>query len=180
MADFLGGAEQLLERLTALHRNLLRRFAAEEGIQLVHVEILQYLSICNRYSDSAKSISEYLGQTKGSISQSLGHLENNDFIKRTQDKIDKRIFHISISPKGMAVTERLLKEIHLGGSSKIERALRTMLTSIQKKNGLKGFNTCLSCKFNQNPKKNIFVCGLTNERLSIDDVMKICREHESR
>jgi DNA-binding MarR family transcriptional regulator len=169
----------VLERLTALHRNLLRRFAAEEGLQLVHVEILQYLSVCNRYSDSTKAISEYLGQTKGSISQSLGHLENNDFIRRIQDEIDKRIFHFSNSPKGKAVTERLLKKIDLGGASKLEPVLKTLLASIQKKNGLKGFNTCLSCKFNQNPKKNTFVCGLTNERLSIDDVRKICREHES-
>ena len=179
MTDFIDNGGQLLERLTSLHRNLLRKFASEEGLQLVHVEILQYLSICNRYSDSTKAISEYLGQTKGSISQSLGHLENNDFIKKTQDKIDKRIFHISISPKGMAVTERLFKKIDLGGSSKVEPVLKTILTSIQKKNGLRGFNTCLSCKFNLNPKKNTFVCGLTNERLSADDVKKICREHDS-
>lgn len=52
-------------------------FAAEEGLQLVHVEILQYLSVCNRYSDTTQTISEYLGQTKGSIFQSLGHLEEN-------------------------------------------------------------------------------------------------------
>lgn len=179
MTDFLDRAGQLLERLIALNRNLLRRFAAEEGLQLVHVEILQYLSICNRYSDSAQAVSEYLGQTKGSISQSLGHLENNGFIEKTQDKTDKRIFHISISTKGNAVTNRLFKRIDLDDSSKVEPALKAMLTSIQRKNGLRGFNTCLSCKFNQNPKKNTFVCGLTNERLSKNDVKKICREHRS-
>lgn len=179
MAKFLGEVGQLIERLTALNRNLLRQFATEEGLQLVHVEILQYLSICNRYSDSTQAISEYLGQTKGSISQSIGHLENHDFIKKVQDKIDKRIFHISLSSRGEAVTERLLKKIDMGGSGEFEPVLKTMLTSIQKKNGLKGFNTCVSCKFNQNPKKNTFVCGLTNERLSTDDVKKICREHDS-
>ena len=169
----------MLERLTALHRNLIRRFAAEEGLQLVHVEILQYLSICNRYSNTTKAMSEYLGQTKGSISQSLGHLEKSNFIKRSQDKVDKRIYHISLSPKGMAVTERLTKGIDLDGSCKVGPELKELLSSIQMKNGLKGFNTCLSCKYNKSLNRNMFVCGLTNERLSAVEVKKICREHES-
>ncbi len=179
MTDSLDGAGQLLERLSSLQRNLLRRFAAEEGLQLVHVEILQYLSICNRYSNSTKAISEYLGLTKGSISQSLGHLEDKGLIKKVQDKIDRRIFHISVSAKGIAITDRLFKRSDFDDSGGIESVLKTMLTSIQKKNGLRGFNTCVTCKFNQSRQKNTFVCGLTNERLSRDDVKKICREHES-
>ncbi len=66
----------------------MRKFATEEGLQLVHVEILQYLSVCNRYSDTTQTISEYLGQTKGSISQSLSNLEENGYIKRTHEKLD--------------------------------------------------------------------------------------------
>ncbi len=178
MADSISAVSQWLERLSALHRNLMRRFAAEEGLQLVHVEILQYLSVCNRYSDTTQTISEYLGQTKGSISQSLGHLEENGFIKRTQDKVDKRIFHLALTVKGNSVAQRMLESINLDGADRLEPALKTMLTSIQKKNGLRGFGTCNSCKFNQNPGKNSFICGLTNEKLSSDDVKKICREHE--
>ncbi len=178
MADSISAVSQWLERLSALHRNLMRRFAAEEGLQLVHVEILQYLSVCNRYSDTTQTISEYLGQTKGSISQSLGHLEENGFIKRTQDKVDKRVFHLALTAKGNSVALRMLDSINLEGADKLEPALKTMLASIQKKNGLRGFGTCKSCKFNQNPSKNSFICGLTNEKLSVDDVKKICKEHE--
>ena len=178
MADSIGAVSQWLERLSALHRNLMRRFAAEEGLQLVHVGILQYLSVCNRYSDTTQTISEYLGQTKGSISQSLGHLEENGFIKRTQDKIDKRIFHLALTAKGNSVTQRMHDSINLDGSEKLEPALKTLLTSIQKKNGLRGFDTCQSCKFNQNHGRNSFICGLTNEKLSFDDVKQICKEHQ--
>lgn len=177
MADSIGVVSQWLERLTALHRNLMRKFAAEEGLQLVHVEILQYLSVCNRYSDTTQAISEYLGQTKGSISQSLGHLEENGFIKRTQDKSDKRVFHLSLLAKGNSVTQRMLDSIHLEGSEKLEPILQSLLASIQKKNGLKSFGVCMSCKFNQNPGKNSFICGLTKEKLMVEDVKKICREH---
>ncbi len=170
---------QWVERLSALHRSLMRKFATEEGLQFVHVEILQYLSICNRYSDTTQAISDYLGQTKGSISQSLGLLEEKGLIKRVQDKIDKRVFHLSLLSKGASVTKRLLESIHLDGSDKLEPQLINVLTSIQKKNGLKGFGTCLSCRFNQSPGKNSFVCGLTKEKLSVDEVKKICKEHEA-
>lgn len=178
MTDSISAVSQWLERLSALHRNLMRKFATEEGLQLVHVEILQYLSVCNRYSDTTQSISEYLGQTKGSISQSLGHLEENSFIKRTQDKIDKRVFHLALTAKGHSVAQRMLDSINLDGSAELAPALKEMLTAIQKKNGLKSFGACHSCKFNQSPEKNSFVCGLTKEKLSVVDVQKICKEHE--
>jgi MarR family transcriptional regulator, negative regulator of the multidrug operon emrRAB len=167
-----------LERLSALHRNLMRKFASEQGLPLVHVEILQYLSICNRYSDITQSISDYLGQTKGSISQSVGLLEEAGFIKRTQDRLDKRVFHLSLQAKGLTVTNRMLSSIQLGGVDKVAPQLRTLLTSIQKQNGLKGFGVCITCKFNQNPAIDSFVCGLTQETLTAVDVKKICKEHE--
>lgn len=170
---------QWIVRLSAFHQNLMRKFATEEGLQLVHIEILQYLSICNRYSDTTQAISDYLGQTKGSISQSLSLLEETGFIRRVQDKADKRVFHLSLLLKGVAVTKRLLESIHLDGSEKLEPELRNLLTSIQKKNGFKGFGTCLSCRFNQSPGKNLFICGLTREKLSLEDVKKICKEHEA-
>lgn len=170
---------QWLERLSALHRNLMRKFAAEEGLQLVHIEILQYLSVCNRYSDTTQAISDYLGQTKGSISQSLGLLEESGFIKRTQDKTDKRVFHLSLLGKGLSVTSRMLESINLDGADNLAPQLKNLLASIQKKNGLKGFGLCMSCKFNENRGKNNFVCGLTKEKLSLDDVKRICKEHEA-
>lgn len=179
MSESINAVGLLLERLSALQRNLMRRFAAEEGLQFVHVEILEYLSICNRYSDTTQAISEYLGQTKGSISQSLGYLEEGHFIKRTQDKTDKRVFHISLAVKGQAVAERLFKSIDLDGAETFEPSLKSLLASIQKKNGSKGFGQCASCKHNQSNGKNSFICGLTKEKLSIDDAKKICREFEA-
>mgnify|MGYP000861632678 CR=1 FL=1 len=180
MADINNSAaSQWLERLSALHRNLMRKFATEEGLQLVHVEILQYLSICNRYSDTTQAISDYLGQTKGSISQSLGLLEESGFIKRTQDKIDKRVFHLSLLAKGQSVANRMLQGIQFHGVESLESQFKALLISIQEKNGFVGFGTCMSCKHNQNPSKNIFICGLTNETLTLSDIKKICKEHEA-
>ena len=59
MAVPINAVSQWIERLSAVHRNLMRQFANEEGLQLVHVEIMQYLSVSNRYSDTTQAISEY-------------------------------------------------------------------------------------------------------------------------
>lgn len=172
---------QLLERLSALHRNLLRKFAQTEGLQFVHVEIIQYLYVCNRYSNTTQAISDYLGQTKSSISQSLAQLEQNAVLKRVQDKSDKRVFHLILLAKGFAIAERLNNELDFQrlDSIAIDSKLEKVLSELQTNNGMRGFGICASCKFNENPGKNEFVCGLTKEKLSTEDVKKICREHEA-
>ena len=169
----------LIERLSALHRNLMRKFATEAGLQFVHIEILHYLSLCNHYSDTTQAISEYLGQTKGSISQSLAYLEQHNYVKRFQDKKDKRVFHLSLTAKGYLVSERLSGSINLQNSIKEDSSLFAVLVAFQKKNGMKSFGICATCKFNQNPGAGTFICGLTQEKLKLEDTQKICREHEA-
>lgn len=178
MAESFDDMSQWLERLSALHRSLMRRFAAEEGLQLVHVEILRYLSICNRYSDTTQALSEYLGQTKGSISQSLGYLEEDGLIKRNQDRVDRRIFHLVLTMKGRLIARKSFDLFRLEGDDDLKPGMKSILSDIQRQNGLKGFGVCISCKYNQNPGRNSFVCGLTKEKLSFEDVKKICKEHE--
>jgi hypothetical protein len=70
------------------------------------------------------------------------------------------------------------KFIDLDGSDTIAPELKVLLTTIQKKHGFRGFGVCKSCKFNENVGQNNFVCGLTKEKLSFQDIHKICKEHE--
>ncbi len=169
----------IAERLSALQRHLMRRYGAQHNVQVVHLEILQYLSICNRYSDTTQAIAEYLGLTKGSISQSLAHLEAKALIVRQQDEHDKRVFHLALTADGWATSLRMNEALHL----KVPRAevatLEALLLSLQKENGLKSFGICHTCRFNQNPGENLFVCGLTHEKLKRPELQKICREHQS-
>lgn len=168
----------LIERISALHRNLIRRSAVEHDLQFVHVEILQYLLMCNRYSNTNQALSEFLGQTKGSISQSLSHLEKRGFVLRSQDKKDKRVFHLVILSKGIHLVESLNARTAVDDSKEMKQVLRSILLTFQKKNNMRSFGICSSCKFNQNLGKNNFVCGLTKETLTLEDIKKICREHE--
>jgi MarR family transcriptional regulator, organic hydroperoxide resistance regulator len=179
MAPKTDARSLVAERLSTLPRNLMRRYAAASNVQAVHLEVLQYLSICNRYSDTTQAIAEYLGLTKGSISQSLAHLEAKALITRKQDELDKRVFHLSLTPIGWAFINDMNQALHLTVASADEPLLESVLRSLQKQNGLTGFGICQTCRFNQNPSQNVFVCGLTNEKLKRPEIDKICREHQA-
>ena len=81
-------------------------------MQMVHVEIIQYLSSCNLYSNTAQALSEYLGQTKGSISQTISNLEKNGLLKKSQDRNDKRVYHLELTFKGKQLSERIHKYLN--------------------------------------------------------------------
>ena len=96
-----------VERLSELLRVDARQKGAEHGLLPVQLEVLHYLSICNQYSDTPMAVTEYLGQTKGTVSQTLKVLENKALLVKVSDEKDKRTTHLSLSPKG----RRLVNEI---------------------------------------------------------------------
>ena len=73
---------QYLERMANLLRTDTRRSMVEKGLQPVQLEALHYLSQCNRYSDTPAAVADFLGLTKGTVSQTLGLLENVGMIEK--------------------------------------------------------------------------------------------------
>lgn len=172
--------ETWIEILTSLYRSQVRQAASKEGIQSVHVEILQYLSICNHYSNTAQAMSEYLGQTKGSISQSLKLLEKERLIERKPCEQDKRVAKLYLTEKSIACLERISETAmpHLTDSTDACKRLKGILMEWQISQSRKGFGQCRSCRYNHTLEDGGFQCGLTLEPLKATDVKLICREHE--
>lgn len=170
----------IIERLANLRKSMLRQQAAQLGMQLVHAEILEYLAVCNRYSNTPLAIVEYLGQTKGSVSQSIKWLENKKLIKRRVSAEDKRSVRLQLTAAGNRHVEKFRKALpDLSTMDEVtEAGLISMLHSWQQKEGRKGFLVCNTCKFNESLGGARFRCGLTGEELSTLDINKICREHE--
>lgn len=168
-----------LERLTSLHKSQMRKAASIAGLQLVHLEILNYLSICNHHSNTAQALSDYLGQTKGSISQSLKFTEEAGLIERKPCEKDGRVIRLYITPKAKNDLIGLDKDVlpeHPQDALTIE-TLKNLLHEWQEKNDLKSFGQCKSCLYNQALTDNTFYCGLIGEPLSKADIQKICKEH---
>ena len=178
--------QQLLERLASLLRSENRNLLLEYGLQPVQFEALYYLSICNRYSDTPMGVTEYLGQTKGSVSQSLKVLEKKGFIEKVPDEKDKRVAHMKLTKAGRKLVcdiqpsplmEAVVDTMSAKEVSSINSSLKNLLMSLQHANGSKSFGQCATCLHNIKIDNKNYQCGLTGEPLSENDVQLICREH---
>lgn len=173
----------LLERLVNLFRSEERRVAGEHGLLPVHLDVLQYVSRANRYSDTPGALAEYLGLTKGTTSQTLIILERQGLIARVADTQDRRRIHIKLTIVGKRTVAQLsppgvFKEAqkHLPDCSAAH--LEILLRQVQRIGGFKTFGECRSCRFLKTDRHR-FRCGLTGENLTPKETLQICREHEN-
>ncbi len=176
---------RLIERISNLLRSEERKKFAAIGLQPVHVQVLDYLSTCNRFSDTPAAVAEYLCLTKGTISQSIQVLERKNYVEKSQDHQDGRVVHLELSVKGKQLLDEMKpldifakaqQVISTQGFSTLEAALNSILSELQKANNAKSFGVCQSCA-NFIAVENHYLCNLTQLPLSQADAKKICREH---
>jgi DNA-binding MarR family transcriptional regulator len=177
---------ELVECLGRLIRGDLRARGAASSLQPVHLQALMYLREANRYSNTPQALAEYLGSTKGTVSQSLLVLYRRGLLERYADERDGRVVRLRLSRRGekLVATEGLLGaawEKALAGLPKADvstarRVLQAVLLDFQRAGGSRSFGVCRTCtQFRREPSG--FRCGLTGEELSEDDSRHICREH---
>lgn len=175
-----------VERLGELLRVDSRQAGADLGLQPVQLEALHYLSMCNQFSDTPMAVTEYLGQTKGTVSQTLKVLEKKGLISRQADKDDKRVSHLKLTDEGQHLLHQLIptpmfkracEQLNKQEQQQINAALQLLLTKVLGANNLKPFGVCHTCKYNSRTQKGYF-CNLVQQPLSVDDVQLICKEHE--
>ena len=179
----------LIDRLGNLVRVNLRAAGGQHGLQPVHLQALIYLAIANRYSNTPQALTEYLGLTKGTVSQSLLLLHRRGLIERQGDTDDKRLVRLALSESGA----QLLKDIQLlpdwaqviariaPQRNKIALAvLKELLLALQFVAGNRSFGVCNTCQLNLHEGPRSYRCGLTGEKLSLPDTRMICREHQPR
>lgn len=179
---------EYLERIASVLRNDVRRAGLGLGLQPVQLEALHYLSRCNRYSNTPVAVADFLGLTKGTVSQTLGVLENNGLIEKIPDAVDRRVIHLLVTDLGRRVVAESLPprvlEAAVNGFTPRETgdlllALGRMLLRLQQANGLRTFGACRNCRHHLLQDDGSRRCQLTGETLSDSDAEKICREHQN-
>ena len=175
-----------IERIAALMRAEERRRCTEFGLQPVHLQVLDYLMICNQYSDTPAALSNYLGMTRGTVSQTLLLLEKKQLLSKTSDTQDKRVVHLKISPEGeklltqakpLDVFENAAQLLQKNAdASQCEDFFIQALCALQTANKSHSFGLCKTCK-HFNPAAIGGVCGLTKANLTSAESEKICQEH---
>jgi Fe2+ or Zn2+ uptake regulation protein len=131
------------------------------------------------------AVTEYLRQTKGTVSQTLKVLEKKGLLSKHADSRDKRVTHLKLSSNGKELIQNTIpsplfvdacEQLDESSQVKIVDALKTLLQTIQHTNGMKSFGVCINCQYNQQTDTGYF-CNLTKEPLSDKDIQLICREY---
>jgi DNA-binding MarR family transcriptional regulator len=173
----------LAERLGNLAESRLKTLGARHGLQPVHARVLLYLAAANRYSNTPLALGEYLGLTKGTVSQSLILLEGKGFLSRAADGRDRRVLRLALTPAGRAVVDEAedvghLRALESGVRPGLIDELTGLLRRLQVLEGRRSFGQCRTCRHHLAEGPDRWRCGLTGEPLSRADGEQICREHE--
>lgn len=181
--------DTLFELLHCLARALqgeARQRAVDRGLLPVHGQVLAYLRAANRYSNTVQVLAEYLGQTKGTVSQTVQLLERKGLVRRDADAKDRRVTRLSLTAEGGRVLADIeadgawlealgaLDEKEVGDATGV---LTNLLRHWQGARGGASFGVCRSCVHFRVEGAGAFRCGLTGEALSEIDSGLICREH---
>jgi len=170
----------LLDRLGRAVHNL--QYA--DGLNPAQWEALRFLSRANRYSRKPSALADYLGTTKGTVSQTVKALEEKGFVERTVEAKDRRIVRLDLTQDGLAMLANdpllALSVATAAAPEEVSTATRILsgyVRSLQGQCGMKSFGVCTQCgHFSSEICDDGVVphCGLTGEPLSETEIKKIC------
>ena len=175
-----------VERITSLVDRLGRavhclQFA--DGLNPAQWAVLRYLGRANRYSRTPTAISDYLGTTRGTVSQTIKALEAKGLIGRGTSGRDRRAVLLRLTGAGTAALEN--DPLHCVASvagmlgdelDEASRFLDSVVGCLQAKSGGLSYGVCTECThFCRNSfAEDVHRCGLTGDPLSVEDSTKIC------
>lgn len=177
-----------LERLA----RLMRAREHDDGLNPAQWEALRYLDRANRYSNSPGALTQFLGATKGTISQTLMSLERKGCIAKSARAGEKRSVVLELTSQGKAMLAKdpwkhLADGVGDLGSKtrrRLAKGLRELLAGELQRGRHKSFGLCATCRFFREKgrggdAKGPHHCMLFEAPLSAADSQLICVEHEA-
>jgi DNA-binding MarR family transcriptional regulator len=180
-----GESLRQLARLGALWR----RADFTLGLTPVHWEVLRYLKVANRYSNTPGAVTEYLGATKGTMSQTMTLLEKKGLITKSGRDDDKRSVSLHLTEQAITVLkddQRLLSaDIVTSLKSKAQRRFAQALEALVKSEALRlsapSFGACSTCSYFREAARDASArCMKFEANISEEDAQLICAEHQAR
>ncbi len=174
---------QLIDRLARVTREL--QFCG--GLNPAQWEALRFVARANRYSSTPGALSEFLGTTKGTVSQTLIALEAKGYVLRIRGTEDRRQVGLTLTDAGRTLLEQdPISDIENAAAKMppdqgevLLRSLTRLLHDVQARHGVKEFGVCAECTLfcvNEPEVKAAGggVCGMTGDNLSEEESGKIC------
>ncbi|MFN3958741.1 MAG: MarR family winged helix-turn-helix transcriptional regulator [Parvularculaceae bacterium] len=174
-------AAQLIERLG----RLLRAEQHAAGLNPAQGEALRYLSRANRFSRTPAALADYLGSTRGTVSQTLLALESKGLVERRPNALDGRSVSLALTKAGADYQRNdpartLAKAIESSGAAdRLARDLEAGLRAAIAQKGGRAFGECRTCRhFREGVRKGDrpHHCALLDEPLAEAEASLICFE----
>ncbi len=183
----------LLDRIGRLTREL--QFA--DGLNPAQWEALRFLAQANKYSRSPTALADYLGATKGTVSQTLIALESKGLITRCKKTEDRRQVDLCLTEAGQAMLgkdpmqtlEQATMDVADELGAEMVKGLSRLLHDLQTRNQINEFGVCQDCSlFCVNSQAALAAldvgpvngtCGNTGETIDVAEKTKICVNYKT-
>ena len=163
-----------------------------QGLNPAQWEALRYLARANKYSTTPGVLADYLGTTKGTISQTLIALEAKGLVHRIRCKADRRKVRLGLTEAGRALLKSdPLREVRLacagmpdGDCARVVAAMSSVLDDLCGRREGPRFGVCGTCchlisEDDTGRCDGSQRCGLTGEPLESEELLQICVNFQS-
>lgn len=168
----------LLDRLSRLTREL--QFV--DGLNPAQWEALRYIAQANQRSRSPTALADYLGATKGTVSQTLIALESKGLITRCKKTCDRRQVELCLTEAGeamlakdpMQTLERTAADMAEELGPELVKGLSRLLHDLQTRHQITEFGVCQDCSLFCVQSGAMDQCGKNGEMIPAAEKTKIC------
>ncbi len=170
----------LIDRLARLH-------AAEawaHDLNPSQTAALAYLAQANRFSRAPSHLADYLGSTRGTVSQTLKALTRKGLVAEHRSATDRRTLRYDLTPAGQAATakprelEDILQSLPDARADLLNNALADLLRTLLSARGERSFGLCHTCTHHENRGEGGY-CRLLKVALQPPETQQICHEHSA-
>jgi DNA-binding MarR family transcriptional regulator len=175
--------------LRALIDRLARLVQAEDwdrDLNPAQMTALSYLSRANRFSRAPANVADYMGATRGTVSQTLLALERKGFLESQASATDRRSLTYRLTPMGQArIQDRSAFDAALDAlpdaqATALGGALDMLLKELLLQRGGRSFGACRTCRHHTAREEGAGWCNLLHLPLSAQDGGELCHEHTPR
>jgi len=141
-----------------------------------------YLARANRFSRTPSAVADYLGTTRGTVSQTLKSLAQKGFLGETKSPTDKRSIRYDLRPAGQEVAaqaqmmDRALATLPPQDRDALDRGLAGLARAVLAQTGGRSFGLCATCRHHRTTPDGA-QCALLNVALAPEEADQICQEH---
>lgn len=161
----------------------------DRGLQPVQWQALRFLASANRFSRTPKGLTAWLGQTKGSVSQTIIALERKGLIARGGDPDDHRVVRLELTAAGKAalrapppdMAQRMLAHLAPHERDTLAQLVERMLLAEIAGSAGTPFGLCRTCRHfaADGTAPGTHRCRLLGVALHADEADQFCIEQDA-